>query len=132
MKGIVFVLLASIASFGLSPSGPKCSVDYNGIYTASVDKETDAHIRFYPDKTVIVSTSVKNIKDVKTWFTKDNIDRVLSGKYKIKGCRLSFTVKGSTGSQKFSGEIQQGAIIVSITDGETKATTTRTYNFIAI
>jgi hypothetical protein len=128
----LLILFAVTVSLSYTPPGISCNVDFNGIYTASVDKETDAHIRFYPDKTVIVSTSVKNIKDVKTWFTRDNIDKVLSGKYKIKGCNLSFTVKGETGSQKFSGQIQQNNLVMTITDGKTKATTSRTYTFIAI
>jgi|ERR1051326_622863 hypothetical protein len=113
-------------------SGGKCTVQYTGIYTASVDNETDAHIRFYDDGTVLVSTSVKNIKDVSTWFTKENSDRVLKGKYKIKGCSIRFEVKGDTGKQSFSGTISGDDLIMDITNGKSKASTSRTYHFIAI
>src|ERR1051325_34999 len=112
-------------------SGVKCTVKYSGIYTASVDNETDAHIRFYEDGTVLVSTSVKNIKDVSTWFTKENSDRVLKGKYKVKGCSLRFDVKGDTGKQSFSGTINGDDLTMDITNGKSKASTTRTYHFIA-
>ena len=82
LKGSLLFILA-FAHFSFSGK-EKCTVSFNGIYTASVDAETDAHIRFYEDGTVIASTSVKNIKDVNKWFTKENIERVLKGKYKIK------------------------------------------------
>jgi hypothetical protein len=116
----------------VSFKGDKCSVQYNGIYTASVDDETDAHIRFYEDGVVIVSTSVKNIKDVNTWFNKENIDRVLKGRYKIKGCTIKFKVKGDTGEQTFSGTISGSTLQMEITQGQTKAFTTRTYTFISL
>jgi hypothetical protein len=127
LSGIL--LLTCFTSF----TGDKCTVKYNGIYTASVDEETDAHIRFYEDGVVIVSTSVKNIKDVSTWFNKENIDRILKGKYKVKGCTLKFKVKGDTGEQVFSGTITGNSLQMEITQGKNgKAYTTRTYTFISL
>jgi hypothetical protein len=123
------LLLTCFTSF----RGDTCSVQYNGIYTASVDEETDAHIRFYEDGVVIVSTSVKNIKDVSSWFTKENIDRILKGKYKVKGCTIKFKVKGETGEQVFNGTITGNTLQVEITQGKnSKAFTTRTYTFISL
>ena len=131
MKKLIFILLVSLFQLSLSPK-QKCAVNYDGIYTASVDDETDAHIRFYNDGIVIVSTSVKSIKDVSIWFNKENKSRILSGKYKIKGCKIKFDVKGETGSQKFSGTIGTGSLNMHIIDGATKAETNRVYNFVAL
>ncbi|MEW6470094.1 MAG: hypothetical protein AB1458_14300 [Bacteroidota bacterium] len=132
MRTLLALLLISPLLLSLSPNDT-CQVRHNGIYTAPVDNETDAHIRFYPDGIVIVSTSVKNIKDVSTWFNKENSDRILKGKYKLKGCSLKFSVKGDTGSQKFTGTVQaDGSLSVQITDGATKAQTSRVYTFVGI
>lgn len=109
-----------------------CSLRTDGIYTASIDNETDAHIRFYSDGVVIVSTSVKEIKDVKTWFNKENKDRVLAGKYKNKKGKVRFTVKGDTGEQIFEGVVGCDELRVTITDGKTKASTLRTYKIIPL
>ena len=127
---ILLVFFAADLSKDSLCSHPQCKLRYDGIYTASVDEETDAHIRFYDDGTVIVSTSVKNIKDVNTWFNKDNIDRVLKGKYKLKSCSVKFKVKGDTGEQQFRIDVFGEKLQAEITDGKTKASTTRTYRFI--
>ena len=108
-----------------------CSVKYNGIYTCSVDAETDAHIRFYDDGTVIASTSIKNIVFVNKWFTKENIDLVLKGTYKIKGCNIKFKTKGENGEQDYNGTINGDDLLLEVKDAKTKAKATRTYKFIA-
>ena len=131
LKKLVLIVLASLAHLSFS-SKEKCTVQFDGIYTASVDDETDAHIRFYSEGVVIVSTSVKSIKDVSIWFKKENKSRILSGKYKIKGCKIKFSVKGETGSQKFSGTINGTALNMHIIDGATKAETNRTYSFVSL
>ena len=131
MRKFLFASLTLFLCFSFTPKN-KCTVQYNGIYTANVDTETDAHIRFYSDGTVIVSTSVKNIKDVSIWFNKENSSRILKGKYKIKGCKIKFSVKGETGSQKFSGIINTNSLNMHITDGATKAETDRVYDFVAL
>jgi hypothetical protein len=114
----------------LSFTNSDCTVNYSGIYTASVDAETDAHIRFYADGVVLVSTSVKNTKDVNTWFNKENIKMVLSGKYKLKGCKLSFKVKGDTGEQSFKGTLIGSSISVTVKDAKTKQSTDRSYKLV--
>ena len=128
---MILIFLVAFCQLSYS-SKEKCIVQYDGIYTASVDDETDAHIRFYSDGIVIVSTSVKNIKDVGLWFKKENKSRILSGKYKIKNCKIKFNVKGETGAQKFSGIISQNSLKMHITDGATKAETDRVYNFVSL
>ncbi len=127
---ILFLLVTAISL--LSFSSQPCQLKTEGIYTASVDKETDAHIRFYSDGEVIVSTSIKEMKDVKTWFNKDNKDRILTGTYKNKKGKIRFTVKGDTGEQKFEGTIGCDQLTVTITDSKTKASTERTYKFIPL
>ncbi len=129
MRILFLVLVAYTLSSFQSQS---CVIKTEGIYTASVDKETDAHIRFYSDGLVIVSTSVKEIKDVKFWFHKDNVDRILKGKYKVKKGKVKFSVKGDTGEQKFEGIVGCDELKVTITDALSKASTERSYKFIPI
>jgi hypothetical protein len=112
--------------------GGSCSVSFEGIYTASIDEETDGHIRFYKDGVVLVSTSVKDIKDVKTWFHKENEDRVLRGKYKLRKCNIRFSVSGETGEQIYSGQVSGDELILTIENGKNKARTTRVYKLIPI
>lgn len=123
----VFIFL-----FILFSGSQSCALRTDGIYTASINTETDAHVRFYPEGIVIVSTSVKEFKDVKTWFHKENKDRVLTGKYKIKKGKLKFSVKGDTGEQVFEGTVGCDEIRVTITDPKTKASTLRIYKLIPL
>ena len=132
MRISIYILILGIITLSFNHSGDDCSISTEGIYTASIDTETDGHIRFYSDGIVIVSTSVKNIKDVKTWFHKDNIAMVLKGKYKKKKCNIRFKVKGETGEQSFEGTIMAGSITVIITDAKTKAQTQRVYKAIPL
>ena len=125
-----FLLL--IISLQFSFISQPCLIKTEGIYTASVNVDTDAHIRFYTDGLVIVSTSVKEFKDVKTWFHKDNVARILKGKYKVKKARIKFSVKGETGEQKFEGTVGCDEITVTITDAKTKASTLRIYKFLPL
>jgi hypothetical protein len=113
----------------------KCPpLQYNGIYTFKVDAESSAIIRFYPDRVVLVSTSVNNYADVMTWFNRDpeNFSRVLTGKYKIGNeCKISFKVKGETGEQIYNGRIENDTIIyMQIFNPATRAKTTRNYKFV--
>jgi hypothetical protein len=107
---------------------------FNGIYTFKVDAESSAIIRFYPDKVVLVSTSVNNYADVMTWFNRDpeNFSRVLTGKYKSGNeCKLSFKVKGETGEQLYNGIIVSDSLIsFQIYNPSTKAKTSRSYKFV--
>ncbi len=132
MRRSFYIILIGFLTQSFLYSGEDCSISTEGIYTASIDAETDGHIRFYSDGIVIVSTSVKNIKDVKTWFHKDNIAMVLKGKYKKKKCNIRFKVKGETGEQSFEGSIMAGSITVTITDAKTKAQTQRVYKAIPL
>src|ERR1700741_5688092 len=105
-KGMLLVLLL-IASTGFSFIAYRPNVEFNGIYVYKIDEESSAVIRFYEDGLVLVSTSVNDYSKVMTWFNRDkeNLFRVLSGKYK-KGKRdasIRFNVKGETGEQQFSG-----------------------------
>ena len=127
-----FSLILFLLFLSAFKRGGNCTIQYNGIYTCSVDDETDAHIRFYDDGTVIASTSIKNIVFVNKWFTKENIDLVLKGTYKIKGCNIKFKAKGDTGEQDFNGTISGNDLVLEVKDAKTKAKTTRTYKFIAI
>ena len=130
-NSILFSLFFFLFLHSAFKNGGNCTVQYNGIYTCSVDDETDAHIRFYDDGTVIASTSIKNIVFVNKWFTKENIDLVLKGTYKIKGCNIKFKAKGDTGEQDFNGTINGNELILEVKDAKTKAKTMRTYKFIA-
>ena len=132
LRSILYSSAILLGSSSFTGGSSDCAIKYNGIYTASVDEETDAHIRFYEDGVVIVSTSVKNIKDVNTWSTKENIDRVLKGKFKVKRCGSKFTVKGDTGEQQFFIRISGSAIQAEIKDIKTKRSTTRIYSFIPL
>lgn len=133
MKTVIYLSLFTVIVILLQGFAQNnCSIKHSGIYTASVDAETDAHIRFYADGVVIVSTSVKNTKDVSTWFNKENIKMILSGKYKQKGCSVSFKVKGDTGEQNFKGTISGNTINATVKDGKTKQSTTREYKLVEL
>lgn len=110
----------------------QCELKYDGIYVAPVDNETDAHIKFFPDGKVLVSTSVKNIDEVKTWFTTENEDMILIGKYKKSKCKVSFTVSGNSGGQKFKCTISNNELTTVVTDSKTKNKISRTYKFVAV
>jgi len=113
MKYLPLLCLFLLASF--TPKTPCPALQFDGLYVFKVDSEHSAVIRFYEDKTVIVSSSLNDYKEVMTWFNRDpeNFSRVLTGKYKIsKGnCTISFKVKGESGEQKFSGTLQNGNTI---------------------
>ncbi|MCA6363683.1 MAG: hypothetical protein IM638_11655 [Bacteroidetes bacterium] len=124
----LFILLTALKA-------DKCpSLLYDGIYTFKVDAESSAIIRFYPDRVVLVSTSVNNYADVMTWFNREpeNFSRVLTGKYKLGNeCKLSFKVKGETGEQIYNGQIENDSLIsFQIFNPATKAKTIRSYKFV--
>lgn len=125
---LLFILLTALKA----DNCPK--LQFNGIYTFMVDAESSAIIRFYPDRVVLVSTSVNNYADVMTWFNRDpeNFSRVLTGKYKTGNeCKLSFKVKGETGEQIYNGRIESDSTIsLQIYNPSTKAKATRTYKFV--
>jgi hypothetical protein len=57
---------------------------------------------------------------------------VLKGKYKIKKCKITFDVRGSTGEQKYDGEINGDKIEFELRDKESKKSTKRMYTFYAL
>ncbi len=124
--GLVFIVL--LTSF----KGDTCRPEYGGIYVFKIDNENSAVLRFYEDGSVIASTSVNNYKKVITWFHKGNVDMVLSGKYKVKKCKIKFKVKGMTGEQEYKGIISGQSITFDLTDGKSKAVTQRTYTFVKL
>jgi len=109
-----------------------CTVNVNGIYAYKLDDEHSAVLRFYDDGTVLASTSINDYFDVMTWFTKENKDRVLKGKYKIKKCQITFDVEGETGKQSYEGLISGNEIQFKLTDKTSKKNTNRTYRFFAL
>lgn len=109
-----------------------CTVSFNGIYAYKLDNEHSAVLRFFEDGTVLASTSVNDYFDVMTWFTKENKDRVLKGKYKIKKCEIFFDVEGDTGKQSYQGVISGNSIQFKLTDKQSKKSTDRTYIFVAL
>lgn len=126
---LVFVVLAFVFNSFISSN---CAVSYNGIYAFKIDNEHSAVLRFYEDGTVLASTSVNDYFDVMTWFNKDNKDRVLKGKYKIKKCTVSFDVEGETGKQSYEGIIVGNAIDFTLKDKTSKKSTNRTYSFFVL
>ncbi|MFL5754367.1 MAG: hypothetical protein ACJ76F_13230, partial [Bacteroidia bacterium] len=100
-------------------------------YAFKLNNENSAVLRFYEDGTVIASTSTNDYKHVATWFTRENQEMVLSGKYKLKKCRSSFTVKGYSGEQKYVIVAGSGSLEAEITDVKSKKTTKRTYILIS-
>lgn len=125
----IITLFALVAS---SFRSDKCTVSYNGIYAIKLDDEHSAVLRFYEDGTVLASTSVNDYMDVMTWFNKDNKQMVLTGKYKIRKCSISFDVSGMTGEQSYEGTINGNTIDVILTDKESKKSTKRVYTFYAL
>jgi len=126
---IYITLLFSVLSF---KNVENCTVQYKGIYAFKIDEEHSAVLRFYEDGTVLASSSINDYFDVFTWFHKENKTRVLSGKYKIKKCTISFDVSGETGKQSYEGVIEGTTIKINLTDKATKKSTTRSYNFFAL
>jgi len=131
MKKITLLFIAIAFAFGFAPK-EKCVVDYTGIYVYKLDAESSAVLRFYEDGIVIASTSVNSYKKVMTWFNKENVDMVLSGKYKIKGCSVKFQVKGMTGEQSYKGLINGQSINFELKDVASKATTQRLYTLVKL
>ncbi len=133
MKKNKVLLLFIALSFVLNSfNTSNCTVNYNGIYGFKIDNEHSAVLRFYEDGTVLASTSVNDYFDVMTWFTKENKDRVLKGKYKIKKCKITFDVEGETGKQSYEGIVAGNSIEFKLTDKASKKSATRTYSFFAL
>ncbi len=109
-----------------------CKVKYNGIYAIKLDEEHSAVLRFYEDGTVLASTSVNDYMDVMTWFSKENKDMVLKGNYKIKVCSIKFSVSGSSGEQRYEGEIQGDNLNFELKNKDSKKGIKRTYSFFAL
>ncbi|MBL7883022.1 MAG: hypothetical protein JNL69_03065 [Bacteroidia bacterium] len=123
------IILFALFSFKYTEN---CTVEYKGIYAFKIDEEHSAVLRFYEDGIVLASSSINDYFDVFTWFHKENKTRVLSGKYKIKKCKISFDVSGETGKQSYEGEIKGNTIELKLTDKATKKSTTRNYTFFAL
>lgn len=115
----------------LAFKGDACKPLSDGIYVYKLDSEHSAVIRFYDDKTVLVSTSVNNYADVMSWLNRDpeNFSRVLTGKYKMSGCAIRFKVKGETGYEKFEGTVSGNTISMHIVNPNGTATD-REYAFV--
>lgn len=128
MRLIKTLALITVVVFTVSfAADDKCGLKFEGIYVFKVDAESSAVLRFYDDGTVIASTSINNYKKVVTWFNKENVDMVLSGKYKVKKCVVKFKVKGMTGEQEYKGKISGQTIDFELKDAKSKATVQRTY-----
>lgn len=136
----LLLLLVIVLLPAFKPAKTTCpAVQTEGIYVFKIDAEHSGVIRFYADKTVLVSTSLNDYKEVMTWFNREpeNFSRVLTGKYKISknSCTISFHVKGETGEQKFFGKINdEKNITFEITNPaqnkKARTGTTRTYTFV--
>ena len=129
MKKVILFILLSISTSVLF-SQNTC-INYNGFYAFKLNDENSAVLRFYEDGTVIASTSTNDYKHVATWFVKENKDMVLNGKYVLKKCKTSFTVKGYTGEQKYELVTSPDSIDAEITDKKSKKSTKRVYTFIS-
>lgn len=129
-KIAVFMVLSVLLAFAFRSA--ECEVKYNGIYAVKLNEEHSAVLRFYEDGTVLASTSVNDYFDVMTWFKKENKDRVLTGKYKIKKCAITFEVEGETGKQSYKGTISGDTIQFELEDKTSKKSTTRVYKFYAL
>jgi hypothetical protein len=57
---------------------------------------------------------------------------VLNGKYKLKKCKISFSVSGMTGEQIYEGEIQDDKINFKLRDEDSKKSVDRIYTFYAL
>jgi hypothetical protein len=125
-----FFILIFIGIGGFAFSQNDC-LNFKGFYAFKLNNENSAVLRFYEDGIVIASTSTNDYKHVATWFTKENKDMVLNGKYKLKKCRTNFTVKGYTGEQKYVISAGSGSLEAEITDVKSKKSTKRTYTFIS-
>lgn len=123
------MLTACALFFAFRPVSP-CPLKYDGIYAVKLNNEHSAVLRFYPDGTVLASTSVNDYMDVFTWFHKGNKEMVLFGKYKLKGCEVSFSVEGQTGEQFYNGDVSDESIYFRLVDKESKRGATRTYTYI--
>jgi hypothetical protein len=113
-KTLLSILLLTIISFSFTQDN--CTVKYNGIYAFKLNEEYSAVLRFYEDGTVLASSSVNDYMDVFSWFHKENKNMVLTGKYKIKKCKITFDVSGNTGEQKYEGEINGDKIEFELID----------------
>jgi len=129
-KTLFSILLLTVISISFTQD--KCTVKYNGIYAFKLNEEYSAVLRFYEDGTVLASSSVNDYMDVFSWFHKENKNMVLTGKYKIKKCNITFDVAGSTGEQKYTGEINGDKIEFELKDKESKKSVKRSYTFYAL
>jgi hypothetical protein len=128
LPSVFIALFLMLASF----NEDSCKLKFNGIYAFKLDNEHSAVLRFYEDGTVLSSVSVNDYMDVFSWFNKENKDMVLSGKYRVKKCNVSFNVKGMTGEIEYSGTVSNNDIQLKMTDQESKKSGSRTYSFFAL
>lgn len=131
-RKLTFIPILLFTIISIAFISENCTVKYNGIYAFKLDEEHSAVLRFYDDGTVLASTSVNDYMDVFSWFHKENKDMVLTGKFKIKNCKISFKVSGMTGEQSYEGVIEGDKINFELKDKESKKSAKRTYTFYAL
>jgi len=95
-------LLRSLAAVAAARGG----VRYDGFYAkpASAARFTE-FLRFYPDGTVVTTTTSGSAGQITSWFHKDHPDRS-KGSYDIDGDRIAFATTASYGTIEYAGTIR--------------------------
>ncbi len=112
MKYLIFSLFTIACSFN-SFSQDSCNVNSKGVYSAQINEETSAYLRFFGADSVITTTSdmPKNISV--EHIIKEYKEYVMQGTYVIKGCFIRMKVGGLMGKAKLEGYILDGSIGLS-------------------
>jgi len=122
----------------------KHGLKFNGIYQATVDARYFRYLRFYEHGTVIHVMSDKQPEDVDGWFNEENVDNVgdavylgrdriaySSGKYKIRGNKVKFSIAFPKGKADYKGDIQNDVMKIESYSHITKERGVDEYRFVA-
>ena len=127
--------LTALAADAPQPSaGPAC-VRYDGVYRAVQPapggKPSWRYLRFYKDKTVIVTNSPQEAEELVKTFGKED-HTLFQGKLKQKGNTVSFPVRNSYGTVEHTGEVVGAGLHVTWNSLINNQSASHDYVFVAL
>ena len=136
-KRTLFILLVIASCSVWSQSNTysdSCSIKKNGVYYASLDKETNIYLRFYENDTVVTTSSMNNVKKAATYIAKELGDKLMRGKYFINpsSCNIRVKAKNDFGKVKMDGIISGDKLVLAVINLDDRTASDFVFNFYPI
>ena len=106
----------------------------NGVYYASLDKETNIYLRFYENDTAVTTSSMNNVKKAATYIAKELGDKLMRGKYFINpsSCNIRVKAKKQFGKVKMDGIISGDKLVMAVINLDDRTASDFVFNFYPI